>query len=147
MKRDLIWWAAFGLLSTLIIGAVTSFKFSKLDIQLHDTYYVFESIDGIKYLTLIFGLSRYIYLLTDIMTDKYKILALIISIINVITGLFVIIATYRCVETILTFKKTSPDVDFSGNFLLLSLLLGLLTVQTIIEVKMIRKLKELWSNK
>jgi hypothetical protein len=101
MKKELIWWTAFGLFSTLIIGTVTSFKFSKLDIQVHDTYYVFEPIDSIKLLTIIFGVGRYSYLLTDIITDKYKILALFISIINAIVALFTLMGTYLCIETIM----------------------------------------------
>ena len=147
VKKELIWWTAFGLLSTLIIGTVTSFKFSRLDIQVYDTYYVFESIDGIKLLTIIFGLGRYSYLLIDIITDKYKILALIISILNAITGLFIVIMTYLSIETILTSNKNYPDIDFPGHFLLSAILLGILTVQTIIEINLIRKLNGLWTNK
>jgi|GEM_PF-4597006 hypothetical protein len=146
MKKELIWWTAFGLFSTLIIGTVTSFKFSKLDIQVHDTYYVFEPIDAIKLLTIIFGLVRYSYLLTDIITDRYKILALFISIINAIVGLFALMGAYLSIEAIMSFKKMYPDNDFSGHFLLTGIFLGLLTMQIIVEVKMIKKLSGLWTN-
>lgn len=147
MKRQIIWWAAFGLLSTLIIGTITSFKFSRLDIQVYDSYYVFESIHGIILLTLTFGFGRYFYLLTDLISDRYKIFALLISIINAIVGLFIIMWTYMSIETIMTFKKMYPDTDFSGHFLLSSIFLGLLTVQTVVEIKMIKKLRGLWTNK
>lgn len=143
MKTELIWWMGFGLLSTLMIAIVTSFKFGSVDVQLHDTYYVVESFEAIKLLTLIAGIGRYFYLLIDIMTERYPILTLLVSIINPIAGLFVIMGTYLSIETIVTSGKMYPGIDFSVYFLLPGILLALLTVQAIIEVKMLWKLRAL----
>ena len=101
---------------TLIIAIITSFKFSTLDLQFHDTYYVLDSFDAIKLLTFIFGFGRYFYLLTDIMTERYAILTLLISIVNAIAGLFVLIGAYFSIETIVTFRKMHPGIDFSAHF-------------------------------
>lgn len=130
-----------------MIGAATSFKFSDLDIQLHDTYYVLTPKDAILNLTWILGLARYFYLLTNLLADRYKILALPFLIINAIAGLFVIILTYLSIEELMTIKKLYPDTDVSGHFLLPSIFIGLLIMQTIIEIKMIKKLSGLWANK
>lgn len=147
MKAETIWWIGFGLLSTLIIGTITGFKFSSLDIQLHDTYYVLQSFDAIKLLTLIFGVGRYFYLLTGIMAERYAILALVISIINAIAALFVMIGTYLSIETIVTFTRMYPGIDLSGHFLLPAIFIGLLAVQAIVEVKMIGKLRAVLAGK
>ena len=143
MKAELIWWIGLGLLSTLIIAIITGFKFSTLDLQFHDTYYVFESFDAIILLTSIFGFGRYFYLVIDIMTERYAILTLLVSIINPIAGLFVSIGAYFSIETIVTFRKMYPGIDFSAHFLLPGIFIGLLTVQTIVEIKMIGKLRAL----
>ena len=142
-KTELIWWIGFGLLSTLIIGIVTGFEFGSIDVQLHDTYYVFGSFDAIKLMTLITGIGRYCYLLIDIITERYTILALLISIINPIVGLFVLIATYFSIETIVTSRQLYPGIDLSVHFLLPGVFVTLLTVQAIIEIKMILKLRAL----
>lgn len=70
MKKQLIWWTVFALLSTLIIGIITRFKFNRLDIQIYDTYYVIESIHGIILLTLVLGLGRYIFLFINRLIQK-----------------------------------------------------------------------------
>jgi hypothetical protein len=106
MKEQLIWWAGFGILSAIVIGIVTGFKFNELDIQLHDTYFVLQSRDAIVLLTLAFGFGRYFYLLADLISSRFKILALIMSIINAIVGLFVIIITYLSAEGFITFQQT-----------------------------------------
>jgi heme/copper-type cytochrome/quinol oxidase subunit 1 len=143
MKKGLAWLAIFALMSTLIIGTVTGFTFSKLDIQLHDTYYVVKAIDAIKALTLIFFLTRGLYLLTDIMTDRYKVLALLISIINAIAGLFVVIAAYMSTEAIFTTRKMYSYAGSSAHFLLPAIFIGIFVVQIIVEIRMIRKLRGL----
>jgi hypothetical protein len=147
MNRQLIWWIGFGILSVLIVGTVTSFKFSTVDMQLHDTYYVLTSKDAIVLLILIFVMGRYLYLLTDLLSERYKILALFFSIINAIAGLFVIMLTYLSVESVITSKKMSPDIDFSGHFLIPGIFIGMLIVQIILEIKVIKKLNGLWANK
>lgn len=145
--RQPIWWTAFGLLSTIIIGAITGFKFSTLDVHVYDTYYVFDSIYGVVLLTLIFGTGRYFYLLMDLLSDRYKIFALLFSILNAIAGFFIFVWAYASIVTILTFKKMYPDNNFSGHFLFVSIFLGLLTMQTIVEIKVINKLRRHWTRK
>ena len=146
-KTELVWLMGFGLLSALIVGIVTSFRFNTLDIQLHDTYYVVESFDAIKLLTFALVFGRYFYLLIDIMTGRYPILTLLISIINPIVGLFVLIGTYLSIETILTSRKMYSGADFSVLLLLAGIFLALLTVQALLEVKMIVKLRALLAGK
>jgi hypothetical protein len=147
MKKEIIAWGALGILSVVIVGIATGFKFSKLDIQLYDTYYVLTSKDVILNLTWILGLARYFYLLTDLLADRYKILALLFSIINAIAVLFTILWTYFSIEEAMTFRRLYPDTDISGRFLLPGIFIGLLIMQTIIEIKMIKKLNGLWANK
>lgn len=143
IKTELIWWSSFALLSTVLVALVTGFKFGTLDIQLHDTYYVVESADAIKLLTSIFGFGRYFYLLVDIIAERYLILALIICIINVLVALFVVIGAYLSIEAIGTSRRLYPDMDSSAHFLLPVIFMGLLAVQTLVEIRMIKKLRKL----
>lgn len=146
MKEELIWWIPFALLSTLLVGLVTGFKFGTLDIQLHDTYYVLESSMAIKLLTLTFGFGRYFYLMTDIIAERHMILALIICIINALAGLFIVIGAYFSIEVIGTSRKLYPDMDLSAHFLLPVIFMALLAVQTIVQIRMIKKLRKLMAD-
>jgi hypothetical protein len=146
MKRELFYWVVFALLSALIIGVITGFKFGELDIQMHDTYYVFSSFNGVKSLTLFLGTGRYFYLLLDIITEKYKIITLFLSIINAIVALFTLIVAYLSIETIPMYTGTYPDINFSGHLFVTIVLLGVLAAQIIVEIKMVRKLNTLLSN-
>jgi heme/copper-type cytochrome/quinol oxidase subunit 1 len=143
MKSELISWIALALVSTFIIGLATGFRFDTLDIQLHDTYYVFGSFDCIKMLTVILIIGRGLYRLTDILADRYLILALILVIVNAIAGLFVIIGTYLGVEAIITMRTTNPHVDLSAYILISGILVGIFTTQAIVEVRMVKKLRGL----
>lgn len=143
LKTELVWLIALALVSTLIIGIATGFRFHTLDIQLHDTYYVFGSFDCIKMLTVLLFVGRGLYLLTDILTNQYLLLALIIVIVNAIAALFILIGTYLSIQAILTLRTMAPHVDLSGYFLIAGLLVGILAVQTIVEIRMIRKLRGL----
>ncbi|MFM7852825.1 MAG: hypothetical protein ACKO96_13145, partial [Flammeovirgaceae bacterium] len=69
-----------------------------------------------------------------------------ISMVNVIVGLFVVMATYLSIETIVVYRKMHQGTNFSAYFLLPSILLALLAVQTVIEIKMIKKLNEFLDN-
>jgi hypothetical protein len=140
MKRELFYWVVFALLSALIIGIITGFKFGELDIQMHDTYYVFSSFNGIKSLTLFLGTGRYFYLLLDIITEKYKIITLFLSIINAIVALFTLMVAYLSIETLPMYTGTYPDIHFSGHLFVTIILLGVLAAQIIVEIKMVRKL-------
>jgi hypothetical protein len=146
MKRELFYWVVFALLSALIIGVITGFKFGELDIQMHDTYYVFSSFNGVKSLTLFLGTGRYFYLLLDIITEKYKIITLFLSIINAIVALFTLIVAYLSIETIPMYTGTYPDINFSGHLFVTIVLLGVLAAQIIVEIKMLRKLNGLLIN-
>jgi hypothetical protein len=76
----------------------------------------------------------------DIITEKYKIFALIFSIINAIVGLFTLIVACLSIETIPMYAGSYPDINFSGHLLVTIILLGVLAAQIIVEIKMVRKL-------
>lgn len=143
MKSELIWWSALALLSTFIIGVATGFRFNTVEIQLHDTYYVFRSFDCIKMLTVILILGRGLYRLTDMLTDRYLILALILLIVNAIAGLFILIGAYLGIDAIMTMRTSNPHVDLSAYFLICGILIGIFTTQAIVEVRMVKKLRGL----
>lgn len=144
MKKEIIWWVALAALSTLIIGVSTNFRFGRLDVSFHDTYYVFDSLFSIKALTLLFGFCRYLYFLIDIIAERYKIFALFIAILNAIFAVFVTIAAYVSVESFISYSEKYPNINLPGNVLMASTLFGILIIQAIVEVKILGKLNALW---
>lgn len=144
MKRDLVWWLAIGLFSVIMIGLLTRFQFHPLVFQNLDTYYVIGARQGIILLIVLLFIGRYAYLIVDLLTNRYKILAVIVSIINPIAGLFVGILLYFSMSSMLKFERMFrkyQEADFSGHYLLLCILIACLVTQIIVEINMIRKLK------
>lgn len=145
VKTELLWLAAFALLSTLIVGIATGFGFNTLDIKLHDTYFVVRSAHAVKLLTLIFVLGRFVCWMTNRITERYVVLAILFSIVNAIVGLFVIILTYFSIGGIAAFRQSYPGTDMSGNFILPGICFSVLVVQVVVEVKMIAAVRRLVS--
>lgn len=144
MKKELAWWLGFGLFGMMMIGLFTRFQFHPLVFEELDTYYVLEAQWGILLLTILLVIGRYVYLIVDLLTNRYKILAVFVSIVNPAVGLFVAMFLYFSVSSILKFERMFrgyKDADFSGHYLLLCVLTACLVIQTIVEIKMIRKLK------
>lgn len=143
MGKELPIWILCALLSVLVFGVATKFGFGPLNVQWHGTIYVLDSLDGIKFLTIFFVIGRSFFLLINLITENYRVLALILSIINGIAGLFVVILFYINMEATFNMRQTQPAMDLSGNILLSVLLLGVLTCQIILQVKMWSRLKVL----
>ena len=140
-RTDLIWLGACTLVSILIIGFMTDFGFKQLDIQLYDTYYVFNPFSAIVYTSLILYTTKNIYLVFDLMTSRYKVLALLASIINPLIALFFIIAIGFAMQSFLDFRKTYPDVDCAGRLFPILIMAGIICFQIVIEVKALKKIK------
>jgi hypothetical protein len=137
MKNELLWWITFGLISTLTLVLLTGFQFYSLDFQVYNTYYVVESTQAIQWLIFVMGMGRYVYQLISIMVERYRMIALLIAIVNPIGALFVSVIIFLGLKPILAFNR---EPNFAGHYFLLLILGGILIMQIIIEVKMIRKL-------
>lgn len=90
LKKELKYLISFGLISILIIGLMTNFKFEGLEVQMHDIYFIINPVKAFIFLTCILWTIKNSYLLVDLMTDKYKIIAVFVAIINPLVGLFII---------------------------------------------------------
>src|SRR5690349_14677115 len=131
LKSEWKWLAAFALMSTLVIGLMTDFKFGDLEIQLYDTYYVFDAVRALLFLTIMFWTIKNLYMLVDLMTGRYVVMALIVSIVSPLIGLFMIILFY------INFTEKIGPVSVFGL---------IITLLTVIEIRSLRKLKVLLSN-
>lgn len=130
-----------GLISVLTIGLMTSFKYNDVDIQLHDRYFIIDAVRGCIYLTAIIFTLRNIYLLLDFITGRYMILAVFVAIVNPLVALFIIIFIYFNVA----FVGMQLDVGINAvaSSVLTGLMIGIIILQIAIEVKVLRKLRQL----
>jgi hypothetical protein len=130
-KKELKWLAGFALVSILIIGLMTEFKFKYVEIQQYDTYYVFNPITSILYLTGILWMVKNMYLTVDFLTTQYKIIALFVSIINPLLGLFIVLLMY---------------LNFNGQLIPANILVGIFALQIILEIRMLKKVGGFFRN-
>jgi hypothetical protein len=141
MKLELIWWTGFLTVALIAVGQTTAFNFGDIDIQLHDTYYVVPSWLGILVLLTILGLLRVLTKFADRLSDRSRLLALLISIVNGLLGLFLIGLICMAIFNLIQVKQWYPDLDISNYIGIIAVLISLLLLLTIIEVKTIRKLR------
>ena len=135
-KTELKWGTGFLLASLVLVGLTTEFRFGVIEVQLHDTYFVFEAYDVIYKLILILYMIKNLYLMVDLMTLKYRLVAFLVAIINPIVGLLLLAFTV----TIGMSSAASPS-GHGRSPIFTGLLLSVLMLQAFMEIKMLRRLK------
>lgn len=131
---------AFAAISVFIIGSLTDFKFKDLQIQIHDTYFDVDPIHAIYIMTLTLWTIKNFYLLVEVMTHKYRIIAVFVSIINPLIGLFMLMLIYISVQGLITSRQMYPEGQFTAEIIPICIMVGVIALQTIIEVRTLRKL-------
>ena len=129
-----------GLISVLAIGLMTSFKYDDVEIQMHKSNFIIDAVRACIYLTAIIFTFRNLYIVIDMMTDRYKILAVFVAIINPLAALFVIIFIYF--NVVLVAKHLDAGDRFVTSMVLMVLLVVLIVAQISIEVRILRKLRK-----
>lgn len=141
MKNEWKWWSAFGVISILVIGGMSSFRFGELTIQRHDTFFTIHSVRAIIYLTVFLATVRNLYLLTELATGRYKIMALLVAIINPIVALFLIILVYMDVQAIMAFREIYPGINLLQQLAGAVILAGVIILHIAIELSVLKKLR------
>lgn len=136
--KDLI---VFGLASLLVTGLMTRFEFGDVEVQMHDIYFVIGPIKAVIFFTCIFWIIKNAYLVLEIITERYKILAIFLAIINPLVALFIIILTYLNVKMVAGYDGVSPDGNFTAQIIPVFFLIGLIGVQTAIQIRVLKKLR------
>lgn len=130
-----------GLISVLAIGLMTSFKYNDVEIQMHDSYFIIDAIRACIYLTAIVFTLRNLYFVVDVMSDRYRILAVFVAIINPLVALFIVIFIYFNIAFV--GAQLDAGNNLGPSIVIICLLIGLITLQIAIEVKVLRKLRQL----
>ena len=130
-----------GLISVLAIGLMTSFKYNDVEIQMHDSYFIIDAIRACIYLTAIVFTLRNLYFVIDVMSDRYRILAVFVAIINPLVALFIVILIYFNIAFV--GAQLDAGNNLGPSIVIICLLIGLITLQIAIEVKVLRKLRQL----
>ena len=144
MKRpkDIKWIISLLGSMTVLVGIMTDFTFRDLAFQLHDTYFVFGSFYFIVYGTAIIYTIRNLFLLIDLLAERYKVIALLISIINPLVALFLLIVLYLGVHSVAELRSNYPGISLWSRLVPVVFLVAFLIGQVIVEVRMLRKLRE-----
>lgn len=137
-KNEWKWILGFGFLSLVLIGLMTNFKFKDFEFQFHDTYYVFDSLTALQFLTASMYIVRGFYLLFDLMTDRYRIFAFIIAFVNPIAILLMTILAFFVIQNIFV-NDAKHDSNFISQLIPALLIIALIIVQIIVEVRALRK--------
>jgi hypothetical protein len=143
MKKEWKWLVAFALISLGVIGFMTQFRFKDLEIQRYDTYYVINAFRAIFYMTLILWTSKNLYLLVDLMTTRYTVVAIVVSVINPLVGLFMCMLIYFNMAALITFKQTYPNISLIGHIIPVAIVVGIVFLQAIIEIRALKKVRAL----
>ena len=130
-----------GLISVFAIGLMTSFKYNDVEIQMHDSYFIIDAIRACIYLTAIVFTLRNLYFVVDVMSDRYRILAVFVAIINPLVALFIVIFIYFNIAFV--GAQLDAGNNLGPSIVIICLLIGLITLQIAIEVKVLRKLRQL----
>ena len=141
MKKE---WKPFvicGLISVLAIGLMTSFKYNDVVIQMHDRYFIIDAVRACIYLTAIIFTLRNLYLVLDFITDRYKILEVFVAIINPLVALFIII--FISFNVAFVGMQLDAGNNAVASIVLTGLPIGIIILQIAIEVKVLRKLRQL----
>lgn len=146
-KSELKWLAGYVVGSALGVGLMTDFRFSPIQIQLYDTYYEFEASQAIQYAVAACFMIRGSYLAADLLTTRYRILALFVSIINPILALILIIITFSGVQSFVTLREAYPGTSLLRILVPLFAIGTAVALQVLIEIRMIRKLKEILADR
>lgn len=136
------WLLPFMLIILLINLSIKYFGFADFEVQLHDTYLILSVSDVVFLLSLIVMAILAMYMLVEVAARKYKILALIIAIVNPIAALFILILIYAGMKTLTTFSDVAAESSFAV-VVLVAILFGLFCLQVVIEISALRKLSTL----
>ena len=139
MKNEWKWLAIIGVISILIIGSTTDFTFRDIKIQLLDTYIVLSSFNTILFLTGACYIMTNSFRIVDLITDRNIVMAILVSIVNPLVGLFTAILLYYNIDMLFRFKKIYPGMDSTGQLGLIFILSGIMALQTILEIRVLKK--------
>jgi heme/copper-type cytochrome/quinol oxidase subunit 1 len=141
MKKELTWWIAFALVAIFVAGQMSDFRFSTVDIQLHDTYYVLPAYFAVLFIFIFLGLLRGLVYLTEILTERSRVFAWIVIVLNGSLSLFWIFLIYNSTITYLDLRQWYPELPASNYLATLMVMLAALVLMIVVEFRTIRKLK------
>jgi hypothetical protein len=85
-RKEWKWPVAAILLTVLLLGVLTDFRFTPFEIQLHDRYYLIHPREFIQYGSVMFIFLRYLIQLLDMAARSNRIVAVFFSILTPIVG-------------------------------------------------------------
>lgn len=134
---------AFLLIIVLINIALTSIDLGDFELQLHDTYIVFDGSTAVFVTTLIVLAIVVLYLLVEFAVRQYRIIALIVAIVNPIAAVFMLMLINASIQTLRIVNAPYPENTSTGQIIFLCVFVGLFCLQVIVETKALKQVAEL----
>ena len=134
-RKNIYWNLGLVLISLMTIGLYVDFRiFDDIDVQLHDTYFVTNSLHAIFLLSGLLITFRYFYLLVDVLTTKNRIFALIASFVFGITLILIISITVMTIAV----NNILSQIDLA-SILTLTIELALITYFGLLEIVSVKR--------
>lgn len=135
---------AFALIA--IVTPISRLGLPDFELQLHDTYIHLDAGTTIFLITLVVFASVFMFLIVEVVAGRYRIVGLLIAIINPIAAIFVCMAISTLSDTRDTFSSMYPSLSFGWYTTAMVVFSCILFFQVIIEVRALKKFLGLLHN-
>ena len=142
-KNEWKWVIGSAVVSFLIVGWATGFEFTELEIAKNE---VFGSGPAIFFLASFLYTLKNLYLLTDLLTARYEVIAFLISIINPIVALLIVVLLYFSFQRLQSLNDLT-GIGNSGRLIPIFVFAALLVFQAAIEVKALMRIRAFVQNR
>ena len=145
-KSEWIWLGTCVAVSSLLVGFVTGFKFSAVELQIYDGHFTFSVFSATVNGALVLYTLRSGYLLMEILTTRYPILAIIAAIVNPLVALLLIVFLGAWWPAIFLLSSQSSGPAMMGSLLPFGLTWAFVAFQIYVEVRIVRKMSRLFDS-
>ena len=143
-KTEWIWLGTCAAVSSLLVGFITDFKFSSVDLQIHDGRFTFSAFSAIFNGALTLYTLKNGHLLIELLTTRYPVLGVIAAIINALVALLLIVFLGTWWPAIIPLTSKSSDPPIMGSLILFGLTCAFVVFQICVEVRIVRKMSRLF---
>lgn len=144
IRKDYVWIMIFALISVLVSGVLSNFRFDVIDIQLHDTYFVLHSIQLIVWLTVILWMSKCILSLVDAASERYMVVALVMLFILPLLTLPAVIALVLSIDRAMAIAIDVYHPQASGAWISVLVLSAFIMLLVVMAVRCFEKVRRLF---
>jgi|GEM_PF-4299434 len=135
-RKRFLW---FGGIIFVVFLLVRNLGLPDFEFQFHDTYIRFDANTTTFCLTIMILAAVSMFLIVEVTADLYRIVGLLIAIVNPILGIFVIVAINTLWAVTDTAGGMNASTGFPWHVVVLAILFSVLCLQAVVEVRVLKK--------